>query len=416
LDTNTNTWTNLTPIPGGGFLNTTAVYLPDTDRVYLPGGSIQASDQAYSREHKYYDFDTSIWDTASEEVGGDNVTEAFAYAAAAPNNAEDGYFLTGGVVGQGYPITTTSTVLDQVLFYQPSSDEWTTKTAMTSPRYGHVAANVSVNDSTTPGRELCVAGGLNIVGGQIELVTGGECASGVSPSVTWSATGSMQVPRYFAHSSVGPDGKWYVYGGIDEYGGAVPEVEYYDPATNSWSVLGLLYDVGGQDGRSVVWPGGGFVDNYLWMAGGSFDPTGNDLNPQTAKVQILGGSLYLPLIVNQTATNNHNFSEALYIHVNTAVSQKFSSSRELVNVYKFEVNRVSTINVALTSVASSANVNLYLFGDNKDLLQSDESPFPGVDKTISMPLGQGTYYVVVRYLFSTNPDDINDYYQLGVSE
>ena len=408
LDTNTGTWTKMLSIPGDGFLNTTAVYLPaGNGRIYLPGGSIQSSDQAYSREHLYYDLGVGNWTTASEEVGGSNVTEAFAYAAAAPNNANDAYFLTGGVIGQGYPLTTTSVVTSQVLFYQPSLDEWFTREQMTSPRYGHVAANVA--------GLLCVAGGLNIDGSDIVLIPNGECASGISPT-SWFPTNNMQVPRYFAHSSAGPDGKWYVYGGIDADGYVVPEVEVYNPATNSWSVLGLLYDLGGQDGKPLVWPGGGFVGNYLWVAGGSYDATGDQLNPQVVKLQILPNGTFLPIILNNISANNHSFANAKYMAVNTSVSQKFESTRKLVNVYKFDVNQLRTIQVALTSVASQANVNLYLYGENKSLIESDESPFPGIDKMITVPLGQGTYYVVVRYKSSFDfPNDLNDTYQLRVS-
>ena len=417
LNTATNTWQTLSSMPaneaGNGLLNTTAVYLPAKNglnaRIYIPGGSASSNDSAYSRQHQYYEFRASGlsgWNTAPNLVGGANVTEAFAYAAAARNNANDGYFLTGGVVGQGFPLTTTSTVRDQVLFYQPADDSWVTKASMTSPRYGHVAANV--------GGRLCVAGGLNINVGELVLIPNGECASGISPS-SWAPTGNMQVPRYFAQSSVSPAGKWYVYGGIDATGKVVPEVEFYDPATNSWSVMGLLYDLGGQNGLPVVWPAGGFVGNYLWATSGSYDPTGDQLNPQVGKVQILGNNTFLPLVINTQFGNNHSLADAWPISRNSTISQNFSSTRTLVNFYSFTVPQLSQIQVALTGVASTANVNLYLYGENKTLLQNDESPFPGIDKTITRVLNPGRYYVIVRYSSSSNfPNDLSDYYQLRV--
>jgi N-acetylneuraminic acid mutarotase len=424
LDTQTGTWTQLPSIPandqGSGLLNTTAVYLPAKNglnpRIYVPGGSASANDSAYSRDHQYYEFTSNglnTWHKAPELVGGTAVTETFAYAAAAPNNAQDGYFLTGGVVGQGYPIITTTNTLDQVLFYQPATDDWYPRASMTSPRYGHVAANV--------GGRLCVAGGLNVNNGSIALIPNGECASGTSPT-SWTQTGNMQVPRFFAHSSVGPDGKWYVYGGITtDIDGfpvvVVPEVEVYDPATNAWSVLGLLYDLGGQDGKPLVWPAGGFVGNYLWTAGGSYDTTGNLLNPQVNKVQILGKNTYLPVIFGtEQVGNNHSFADAWSIPLNSTIDQNFSSTRTLVNVYSFTVSQLSLKQVALTGVASTANVNLYLFNDNKGLVESDESPFPGITKTLTLPLNPGRYYVVVRYTSSSNfPNDLSDYYQIRVN-
>ncbi len=140
LNTATGTWQTLSSMPandqGNGLLNTTAVYLPANGglnaRIYIPGGSASSTDSAYSRQHQYYEFRAnglSGWNTAPKPVGGANVTDAFAYAAAARNNANDAYFLTGGVVGQGFPLTTTSTVRDQVLFYQPADDSWVDKSA-----------------------------------------------------------------------------------------------------------------------------------------------------------------------------------------------------------------------------------------------------------------------------------------------
>lgn len=423
LDTTAGVWTSLASMPGDGLLNTTAVYLPpgnntgNNGRIYLPGGSISANDNAYSREHVYYDIVERGWSPIAapplQNVGGSHVTEPFAYAAAVRNKANDGYFLTGGVDGQPYPLTTTSTVYNQVLLYNPANDTWTPRTPMSSPRYGHVAAYLPTAPAN---RQLCVAGGLNIDGGQAVLIPNGECASATSPT-TWTATGNMQVPRYFAHSSVAPNGMWFVYGGVDGSGAAVPEVEVYNPATNSWSVLGLRYDLGGQEGKPIVWPGGGFVGDYLWTAGGSYDSTSIQLNPQVAKteVEFLNPSLYLPFIANSNTEENHSFDSAKSVAINTTISQNFASTRQLVNVYQFEVNQQSSVQIALTGVAAEATINLYLYNDNKLIVEKDDSPFPGKDKTITASLRPGTYYVMVRYLFSPNANDINDYYQLRIS-
>ncbi len=415
LNTNTGTWTQVVPgIPGDGLVNTTAVYLPPgastgtQGSIYIPGGSASASDQDYTRTHYIYDFASGIWDTTGTSVGGAHVTDAFAYAVAVPNNARDGYFLTGGVVGPGYPITTTSQTLDQVLFYQPSSDSWfDTPDPMQSPRYGHVAANISGH--------ICVAGGLNLLTAtdEIELVTRVECASGVD-GTGWATVAAMNIPRYFAHSSVTADGRWVVYGGIDGTGVATPEVEVYDPSTNTWSVLGLAYDLGGQNGSPLVWPGGGFVGNYLWSAGGSYDPVGNSLNPQLAKIQILGGQTYLPIILNFQSKNNHTFDTAWHRPFNTAIWQNFTSTREFINVYSFNVTQLRTVRVALRDVASTANLSLYVYGEGKLQLASNESPFDR-DKTITMPMAPGKYYVMVRYV-SSSPEDITDSYWLGIGD
>jgi hypothetical protein len=110
------------------------------------------------------------------------------------------------------------------------------------------------------------------------------------------------------------------------------------------------------------------------------------------------------------------------MNINTSVSQNFASAaqlvnsnRQLVNVYKFDVNQQSAVQVALTSVAADAQVNLYLYNDNKLIIERDENPFPGMDKTVSASLRPGTYYVMVKYISSFNDNDVNDYYHLRVS-
>ena len=98
------------------------------------------------------------------------------------------------------------------------------------------------------------------------------------------------------------------------------------------------------------------------------------------------------------------------------VSQNFSNPPlRNINVYKFSINQVSTVQVDLTSIAPSAYVHLYLYGENKDLLQSKLAPPGGTEKSITIPLSPGTYYVMVKYTFSPNPDDLYDYYQLRIS-
>ncbi len=416
LNTDTGEWSQMVlDIPGEGLVNTTAVYLPagsatgTQGRIYIPGGSAHASDQVYTRDHYIYDFAAGIWILAGTPVGGAHVTEPFAYAAAVPNNARDGYFLTGGVVGPGYPITTTSQARDQVLFYQPAFDSWTEASAMQSPRYGHVAANVN--------GQICVAGGLNLLTAtnEIELVTRVECASGVF-GTGWSTVAPMNVPRYFAHSGVTSDGRWFVYGGIDGTGVAVPEVEVYDPGTNTWSILGLAYDLGGQDGNPLVWPGGGFVGNYLWAAGGSYDPVGNNTNPHLLKVRMLSRATYLPVIFNNQFGSNHTFDTAWYRPFNTGIQQNFASAQEFVNVYSFYVDQLRTVQVALRDVinSSTANLSLYVYGENKLILASSESPFER-DKTITIPMAPGKYYVVVKNL-SIIAEDIEDFYWLGIGD
>lgn len=420
-NTGNNQWTSLPSFPPA-LLNTTAVYLHDTGsipatrRIYVPGGSAGVSGPNASLQHWYFDLDLGSWDQAPELVGGGALTQTFAYAAAAPSSSTTTprYYVTGGVVGTGYPFTSTSTALDQVLIYTPSLPQghrWDKAQPMISPRYGHTAARV--------GNRVCVAGGLNINQNTFPpaLIPNGECANAATVS-SWQATGNMNVPRYFAHSAVSPDGKWVVYGGVGANGLSVAEVEVYDPVTNQWSVLPLPYDLGGQALKpALVWPGGGFVGNYLWSLGGSFDVTGINLEPRVFKVQILGKNSYLPAIFNGTGLgNNHSLATAWRLPVNTTLSQNFTSSRIFYNTYYFDLAQMKTVNVNLTNVASDTILNLYVYDNNKLLRGVDDLPFEGWNKSVNLPnLPPGRYFVVVQQTFPVQVNPGN-YYQIRVNQ
>ncbi len=90
---------------------------------------------------------------------------------------------------------------------------------------------------------------------------------------SWSAVAPMQQRRWYHAATRGPDGRIYVFGGLDGFT-PLTSAEAYDPATDSWTLLaplpasrygaaavagadGLIYLVGGAvnnggDGRSVV--------------------------------------------------------------------------------------------------------------------------------------------------------------------
>lgn len=437
LNTTTGTWTQLAVFPPG-LLNTTAVYLNDTAsitptrRIYVPGGSLDAGGQNSSLQHWYYDLDLQNWYLAPEFVGGGFITETatltqtFAYAAAVANasTTDPRYYVTGGVVGQGFPLTTTATVLNQVLIYKPnlpSHLRWGVAQPMISPRYGHTAARV--------GDRICVTGGLNInqVTGEIVLIPNGECASAVS-GTGWLATGNMNVARYFAHSAVSPNGKWYVYGGVDAKGLAVAEVEVYDPATKQWSVLPLPYDLGGQgrtlldgvavpvwSGGGLVWPRGGFVGNHLWSMGGSYNFIGSSAEPRLFKVQMLGLDSYLPVMFNNTGGlgNNHSLATAYPLPLNVTLSQNFTQNI-FHNTYYFDLAQMKTVNVALTNVPDGYWFNLFVYDANKLLRGIANNP-PWGNKSVNLPnLPPGRYFVLVQ---QTLPANVNPavYYQIRVN-
>ena len=386
--TSTNSWATLNPIPGG-IMNATAVYLPTTQRIYVPGGTIGVNDTGNSSAHWVYSLDNGAWSQAAAVPG-----TAFAYAATVPHDG--GYYLLGGVEGPGWPVTAviTGTVRNEVLFYQAGSNTWSNSSPMGSARYGHTAAAV--------GGRLCVAGGLTLTenNGVIGFASPiAECASLSNPN-DWGTTGPMNVPRYFAHSAVGPDGRWYVYGGLDGAGNAVPEVEFYDPANNAWHLLPYVYDLNGRQPLglpAVIWPRGGFVGDKLWAIGGNF-LIGNtqQLNPSIYRMNSpKQGSLYLPILM-AGSPENFTFATARPIFLDQIIAQSIVSVQDRYRFYELSMSVGSNLRLELV-VPNAENLDLYLYNDNKVIWGQSSNPFPGTNEQICLnSLQAGRYFVVVE--------------------
>ncbi|MBK8984517.1 MAG: pre-peptidase C-terminal domain-containing protein [Chloroflexi bacterium] len=400
--TTNNTWTALNPIPGSGFVNTTAAYVDATQRIYVPGGSISAQDSAYSNLHWLYDVSGGFWQQAAAVPLSSG--QPFAYATAVANDSPAGYYLLGGIEGPGWPLTNvvtdTNTIRDDVLFYTPASNTWTTWPSLNASRYGHTAARI--------GGRICVAGGFtwNPSGTlPVALLTTGECADASTPTA-WINTGDMQIPRYFAHGAVGPDGRWYVYGGIDVNGKAVPEVEFYDPTTNSWYLLDYLYDLNNrQPGEpALTWPRGGFVGNTLWALGGSFDYSGNSPNPLIKKMAIpIRGNLYLPVVASGSP-ENFTFATAHYLPLAQVRSQNIASATDRHRFYQINLSQGQSIRIDLT-VPSGEDLDLYLYDGNKVIWGVSDAPFQGVAEQICLRnLQAGSYFIMVQHVIPNVPD------------
>jgi hypothetical protein len=406
-NTATNRWTILGSIPGQGIRNTTAVYLTynnggtTVQEIHVPGGSVDLDDSAYTSEHWVYDLVTASW-----SLRGNVETDApFAYATAVASPLTLGFYVLGGIEGPGWPLdrVLTGTVRSEVLIYRPDldaigEDPWETRTPMTTPRYGHTAALV--------GDRVCVAGGLNEnpdSNPPVTLLSNGECSNRLV--TTWTPTGNMNVPRYFAHSAIGPNGYWYVYGGIDRLGKAVPEVEYYNPATNSWYIMGYEYDLNGrQPGEpALVWPGGGFVGNTLWSIGGSIDLSGNVLYPIVKKVTLKSAGLYIPMVI-YGSPENFTLETARLIPLNQVQWQNIASAESRHRFFQIKLPAQRALLVQL-NVPDTEDMDLYLFDDNKRVWGFGENPFPGVAERICVNnLQAGTYYIGVEHIWPVQPD------------
>lgn len=139
--------------------------------------------------------------------------------------------------------------------YDPSLDQFTTKTAVPTARSGMSATELN--------GLIFAIGGLNTSLTYVPNVDVFNPA-GAGGMGSWTTTTSLSVPRYF-HAAALANGKIYVFGGYNNQG-TTTSVEAFDPATATWSprasmptkryrcsagvVNGKIYVIGGSQAAS----------------------------------------------------------------------------------------------------------------------------------------------------------------------
>lgn len=401
-------WVRLADIPGpGGYSNTTAAYIDgpaDGGRIYLPSG-YTGNPTSFAGDHWAYDIAGNFWITATNAPwpGGTPI----AWSAAVANPAETGYYLIGGLSSQP-PFATDLQDHDEVFFYSVASDSWSTRPSMTTPRYAHTGALVA-------GR-ICVAGGVKdnpTPGLSNILLTNGECYTPGAGG--WTLTGNMSVPRYAAGSAVGADGKWYVFGGIDSTGEAVPVVEVYDPATNNWTALHVSFDLGGSRTGLIwpdrAWPRGAFVGSTLWSIGGN----DNDQQalPMVDKLFVASHDAWMPAIsraFDLSDAPDDTFGTARQLILNQPQQQEFHNQSDL-DIFAFDLPATTLVTVTLTNIPAGKNYNLAVYSANK-VLRGTGDNLGNLDESVSLMLVAGRYYVMVVRL--TGLAQPGQFYQIMV--
>ncbi len=405
----TNTWAELDDVQGSALSNTTAVRLGK--KIYVPGG-FNGHQSEYWNVHLEYDIITGGW-RQIQPIPADLLPNGrmIAWAAGVVAPGENGYFLTGGraSVSEG-----AATGLRNVYHFTPATGLWEAYPLMTTPRYAHTAAWVFGNN-----RGLCVAGGLTATTAEPPvsvLLTGGECNNFGGGG--WQPTGLLNFPRYNAGSAIGPDGNWYIFGGLDAAGG-VPETEYYDPATNTWRVLGSEFSLGGSsDNPARVWPRGAFWGDSLYVFGGntpapesrvisSVDRMTLGLPATTAANRIL-----FPLATTLGANNLLADGQPLYF--DQPVAGNFIHSDQFFNAYYFDVLSLSRVTLWLTNVPDTANYNITLYDLSKVQLGKGNGTLAG-NTSVSLTLYPGRYFVVVERIFPKDLPDPNIVYHLTLT-
>ncbi|MCP4423005.1 MAG: hypothetical protein GY803_00790 [Chloroflexi bacterium] len=401
-ETDTGQWVTLPNMPGPGYSNTTAVYVDgdnDTGRIYLPSGF----DGSYNITHWAYDVQGSYWLTRTAVTDFFPATIPFAWASAVVVDSPPGYYLTGGLNTVDSP-DSPDDVSAKTFFFNPIPTHgiWQSETDMSVARYAHTAAMVD--------GELCVVGGLryDAVDGLV-LLSNGECYGGGGP---WHVgkIPDMNYARYGAGSAVGPDGKWYVFGGQDGDHNAVSETEVYDPAVGTWTVLDVNHDLGGSETlQARGWPRGGVVDSTLWAIGGN-----NAAQQPLSLVESLflpTDYLLLPVIFSDygedTRLDDH-FSVAHRLTINAPQYRDFDTLIDYYDVYYFDLSALTAVNVKLTQVPSNSDYNIGIYDANK-LLWGEGTNLQGLNESVPLTLSAGRYYVVVERIWPTGDPNTADY-------
>jgi len=202
FDPSTNTWATHTNLPNGRFYHQCVVI---GDHIYVVG------DEPRSATTLKYTPSTDSWTTPAS-MG----TSRHSPAAAALGGK---LYVFGG---HG------TSPLSSAEKYDPDTDTWTAIASMpTHNYYGKAAASGSFIYIT--GGVIC--SGCNNGGTQTVLK--------YDPTAdTYTSVASMNGPRELHATGTSPDGRVWVYGGVED-GSAIGQrsIEVYDPAANTWTAL-----------------------------------------------------------------------------------------------------------------------------------------------------------------------------------
>jgi hypothetical protein len=224
----------------------------------------------------------------------------------------------------------------------------------------------------------------------------------------------MNFPRYNAGSVVGPDGRWYVFGGIKD-ATAIPEVEVYDPVTNTWQVLDSSFSLGGLPTNPArAWPRGGIVGSTIYVIGGNTFPLQGAISlvdqlrlppglaPQEFQAQ-------MPLVALNAG--NTFLMHAIPLAPGLAREDNFIANEQFYNAYYFDWTTFGRATVRLSQIPQSWNLDLAVYNSDKQIL-GDSTNLNGQDEFVSLTLAPGRYYVVVRRIFPPSDIDPNVFYRI----
>ncbi len=391
------------------YSRTSAAYL--NGYIYLPSGYI-GHNSIYGDTHWTYDIANDNW-FASRRVPWETVSPtgaAYAWHEAVAVPALNGYFVTGGLLSGNadptpnpppHPVAT-----DNLLFYTPGINGdglWTQLAPMSQSRYAHVAAYLRPSPNS---HHVCVAGGLTAYEpdpAYASVLASAEC---YSTATGWYPIAPLNFPRFSAGSAVGPDGRWYVFGGFNSSLVGVPHTEVYDPVRNRWDVLDSRYSL-----REPTrgWPRGVFIGETLWVFGGeTVTPTGNKVVPLVQKLELPGGDMWMPIMHGaqiSAVEPNDTFALARPIGLFQTVEGDFSTEDDFFDFYRFQVTEPVPHTVHLTDIPAERNYDLYVYNANKFRVGKSTNIGNLDEHATTYALTPGTYYAMVLRSFGAPTTD-----------
>jgi hypothetical protein len=418
FDTRTQTWETMPSMPhvcggqgpdSGGYANTTAVHI--NGRIYVPAGTVGDS-PTYSGRHCMFDTTTNLWYPNQPNVPLDAPwpnNNPYAWSAAVAFPDFNGYFLTGGVNGATPQAPNPNGLFpgwqprNQMMFYQiggtvDDPGVWNVLASMQSPRFGHTAAHqrIGANDF------ICVVGGVGQDGdGNPVLITGGECYN-VNAN-NWNRTvAPLNIPRYYAGSAVGPDGRWYIFGGIDANRNPVALTEVYDAASDSWIALDSRYDLGGtaESPTARAWPRGDFIDGNLWVTGGEIPSAiSPDAVNLTERLLMAPKLVYLPAINQGLGSRpGRTMAAARPIASGEPQMHSFNASTDYIHIFYYDTAVAGVSAIQLTNIPTGSDYNIHIYHNNKGRIVSGEN-VGSQNESVVVSGSASRYYIFVERVF-----------------
>ncbi len=402
-ETTTNEWFLLADLKigqtsnGEGYANTDAVRMGN--EIHYVSGSI-GSPTEYEGQHWIYSIPGNSWSRgldvnwaaspAGKPVGYSELVEY-------QSGSQTGFYLVGGLTGR-FLAADPSMVGASDIFYRyvdtGASKVWQALPPMTRARYAQTAAAIN--------NLVCVVGGLTTGlngSGQLEnqLIFDGECYNTLTGS--WQPNvGSLNHPRYMAGSAVGPDGRWYVFGGVDQFGNYVPFVEVHDFVTATWEVLPANFNV---DQPPLAWTRGGFVGDTLWLFGG--EQQGNPTAVPVPLVQykkfprvssFTGTKFtYFPFLQLGGAAAGKTPATAERLTVGLPAQGSFEGIGDVYDVFSFAWPG-GQFTGTLTNIPFGSDYDLILLDSRKNFMAASQL-IGSSPELMFGPLNPGFYYLLV---------------------